>query len=72
VKPTAAAAGDAIEVVAYAKDGEVTPIAVVDRYRPEYAVTYRMRAPVRVSRGSRVEIRALSAGCSARFDYVNR
>jgi mono/diheme cytochrome c family protein len=72
VKPTAAAAGDAIEVVAYGNDGVVTPVAVVSRYRPEYAVTYRMRAPIHLRRGSHVDIRSSSAGCTAMIDYVNR
>src|SRR5262245_23459853 len=72
VKPIAAAAGDAIEVVARGSDGAVTPVAVVSRYRPDYAVTYRMRAPIRLSRGSRVEIRSSSPGCSATIDYLTR
>jgi mono/diheme cytochrome c family protein len=72
VKPTAAAAGDAIEVVAYGRDEEVTPLAVVSGYRPGYAVTYRMRRPIHLSRGSRVEIRSTSARCSATIDFVDR
>jgi len=72
VKPTASAAGDPIEVVAYGSDGAVTPLAVVSRYRPEYAVTYRMRTPVHVARGSHVDVRSPSAGCAALIDYVNR
>jgi mono/diheme cytochrome c family protein len=72
LKPTAAAAGEAIEIVAYDADGVVTPIAVVNHYRPEYAVTYRMRTPIRMSRGSRVEIRCSSADCAAMVDFVNR
>jgi mono/diheme cytochrome c family protein len=72
VKPIAAAAGDPIEVVAYDRDGVVTPICVVDRYRPEYALTYRLRTPVHLARGSHVEIRSSSENCSATFDYVER
>ena len=72
VKPAAAAAGDALEVVAYGRDGEVTPVAVVTRYRPEYAVTYRLRTPIRVDRGSRLEIRSSSPSCTAAIDYVVR
>jgi len=72
VKPTAAAAGEAIEVVAYGGDSVVTPVAVVSRYRPEYTVTYRMRVPIQLSRGSHLEIRSSSAGCSATIDFVNR
>ena len=58
VKPVAAAAGDTIEVVAFGSDEVVTPISVVSRYRPEYPVTYRLRTPVRLAKGSRVEIRS--------------
>lgn len=72
VRPVAAAAGDAIEVVAFDSDGAVTPLCVVSRYRPEYPVTYRLRTPIRIARGSRVEIRSSSPGCSAQIDYVER
>jgi len=72
VKPIAAAAGDSIEVVAFGRDEVVTPISVVSRYRPEYPVTYRLRTPVHLAKGSRVEIRSSSPGCSARIDYVDR
>src|SRR4029079_17571604 len=63
VKPIAAAAGDSIEVVAFGRDEVVTPISVVSRYRPEYPVTYRLRTPVHLAKGSRVEIRSSSPGC---------
>ena len=72
VKPVAAAAGDTIEVVAFGSDEVVTPISVVSRYRPEYPVTYRLRTPVRLAKGSRVEIRSSAPGCSAQIDYVER
>jgi hypothetical protein len=72
VKPVAAAAGDTIEVVAFGSDEVVTPISVVSRYRPEYPVTYRLRTPVRLAKGSRVEIRSSAPGCSAQIDYVDR
>ena len=72
VKPVAAAAGDTIEVVAFGSDEVVTPISVVSRYRPEYPVTYRLRTPVRLAKGSRVEGRSSAPGCSAQIDYVER
>jgi hypothetical protein len=72
VKPIAAAAGDSIEVVAFGCDEVVTPISVVSRYRPEYPVTYRLRTPVRLAKGSRVEIRSSAPGCAAQIDYVER
>jgi len=72
VKPIAAAAGDTLEVVAFGSDDVVTPVSVVSRYRPEYPVTYRLQTPVHLARGSHVEIRASSPGCSAQIDYVNR
>jgi hypothetical protein len=72
VKPVAAAAGDTIEVVAFDSDDAVTPISVVSRYLPEYPVTYRLRTPLHLTRGSRVEIRSSSSGCSAQIDYVDR
>jgi mono/diheme cytochrome c family protein len=72
VKPIAAAAGDTIEVVAFGSDEVVTPISVVSRYQPEYPVTYRLRTPVHLAKGSRVEIRSSAPGCSAQIDYVER
>ena len=48
------------------------PVTVVSRYRPEYDVTYRLRAPLRLARGSRVDIRASSPECTATLDYVAR
>jgi len=72
VKPIAAAAGDTIEVVAFGSDEVVTPISVVSRYQPEYPVTYRLRTPVHLAKGSRVEIRSSAPGCSAQIDYVDR
>ena len=72
VKPMAAAAGDTLEVVAFGSDDVVTPVSVVSRYRPEYPVTYRLRTPVHLARGSHVDIRSSSPGCSAQIDYVNR
>ena len=72
VQPTAAAAGETVEVVAYDRDGLVAPVAVVSRYRPDYAVTYRLRAPIHLARGSRVDVRSSADGCSARIDFVSR
>jgi len=72
VKPRPVAAGDGIEVVAHGADGAVTPVAVVSRYRPEYDVTYRLRAPLHLARGWSVDIRASSPECTAALDYVER
>jgi mono/diheme cytochrome c family protein len=72
VKPQASAAGDAIEVATYHPDAAIDPLCVVFRYRPEYAVTYRLRTPVRLERGSSVTVRASSTNCAARLDYVMR
>src|SRR5262249_44894943 len=72
VKPTATAAGDSIEIVAYGEDEAVTPVCVVTHYRPEYAVTYRLRTPIHLPRGSRLHVRSSSGSCSAVFDYVER
>jgi len=73
VRPRSAAAGASIETIAYGADDAVTPLAVVSRYRPEFAVTYRLRSPVRLARGSRIEVRSPSSDdCGAVVDYVRR
>jgi hypothetical protein len=69
VNPRASAAGESVEVVARHRDAAIEPLAVVKRWEPAYPITYRMRAPVRVERGSRLEIRSSAAGCGAVIDY---
>ena len=70
VTPRATAAGATIELAAYRPDGAVAPLCVVSHYRPQYPVAYRLRRPVRLARGSRIEIRSSSPGCTAMLDYV--
>jgi mono/diheme cytochrome c family protein len=69
INPRAEAAGDSIEVVAYGRDGRVEPLSVVSRYLPAYPVTYRLRAPIRLERGARLDVRSSSNRCDAMVDY---
>ena len=69
INPRAQAAGDSIEVVAYGRDGVVEPLSVVSRYQPTYPVTYRLRAPIPLERGARVDVRSSSSRCEAMVDY---
>lgn len=72
VTPRPGAAGDTMEVIAYSPRSEVEPLSVVSRFRPEYALTYRLRAPLRLARGTRIAAHASSAPCLATVDYVSR
>jgi mono/diheme cytochrome c family protein len=72
VKPRPAAAGDAMEVVAYRPDASVEPLCVIAQFHPEYTPTYRLRVPARLDRGTRIDVRSSSAGCTAIIDYVTR
>jgi hypothetical protein len=70
ITPLAAAAGDSIEVAARLRDGSVVPMSVVPRYQPAYPLTYEFRAPVRLPRGTIVDVRSSAPGCSAGLDVV--
>jgi len=70
VNPHARAAGESVEIVARHPDAAIEPLAVVKRWEPAYPVTYRMRIPVRVERGSRLDIRSSAVECGATIDYV--
>src|SRR5262245_56484187 len=71
VTPRAAEAGASIEIVARDRDGGLEPLSVVPRYEPGFPLTYRFRKPVRLRRGTTIEIRSSAAGCSAELDYVD-
>lgn len=72
VTPHAASAGDTIEIAAYRPNATVEPVCVVSPYRPEYPVQYRFRSPLKLERGSRLEVRSSESGCNATIDYVTR
>ena len=70
VTPRAAEAGASIEVVARHADGSVEPLSVVPRYEPAYPISYRFRKNVRLTRGTTIETRSSSPGCSAELEFV--
>jgi mono/diheme cytochrome c family protein len=72
VTPRPAAAGDSMEVAAYRLDASIEPLCVIAQFHPEYTPTYRLRLPARLDRGTRIEVRSSSAGCTATIDYVTR
>jgi len=71
VTPRAAEAGASIELVARDRDGGVEPLSVVPRYEPGFPLTYRFRKPVRLRRGTTIELRSSAPGCSADLDYID-
>jgi len=70
ITPLARGAGDSIEVAARYGDGSVVPLSVVPRYQPAYPLTYEFRAPVRLPRGTIVDVRSSAPGCSAGLDVI--
>jgi hypothetical protein len=70
VTPRPAAAGDSMEMVAYGPRSTVEPLAVLSRFQPEFAVTYRLRTPLRLGRGTQLDLRSSSDACEGTIDYV--
>jgi hypothetical protein len=72
VTPRASSAGASIEIVAARPDDTMEPLSVVRRYQPQYPITYRLRHPARLPRGSVVHVRSSSPGCEAGMEFVTR
>ena len=70
ITPSARLAGDSVEVVARYRDGRIEPLSVVPRYVPAYPLTYEFREPVRLPRGTVVEVSGSSPGCGAGLDVI--
>jgi hypothetical protein len=65
-----AAEGESVEIMARYPDGTTEPLCVVPRYRSDYALTYEFRTPMRLERGTVVEVRSSTRGCSAVLDVI--
>jgi hypothetical protein len=72
VTPKAAQAGAAIEMTARRPDGTVDALAVVPRYEPAYPVSYRLRTGMRLRKGTAIDLRSSSPGCTAALEFVER
>jgi hypothetical protein len=72
VTPRASSAGASIEIIAARPDQTMEPLSVVRRYQPQYPITYRLRHPARLPRGSVVHVRSSSLGCEAGMEFVRR
>lgn len=72
VRPQASEAGAPIEITAVNADGSIVPVCVVSNYQPGYAPAYRLRRPVRLARGTLLDVRSPAAGCGAELVYVVR
>ena len=70
VTPRAAEAGASLEIVARHADGSVEPLSVVPRYEPGYPISYRFRENIRLRRGTTIDVRSSSPGCSAELEFV--
>jgi hypothetical protein len=68
ITPLARGAGDSIEVAARYRDGSVVPLSLVPRYQPAYPLTYEFRTPVRLPRGTILDVRSSAPGCSVGLD----
>jgi hypothetical protein len=69
--PLAAGAGESVEVAARYRDGRVVPLSVVPHYQPAYPLTYEFRSPVRLPRGTVVDVRSSAPGCRAGLDVID-
>jgi len=46
------------------------PLSLVPRYQPAYPLTYEFRTPVRLPRGTIVDVRSSAPGCSVGLDVI--
>ena len=70
IQPALAAFGDAIEILATRPDGGVEPLGWFRNYPPGYRATYRFRAPVRLPKSTRIDVRSKDHTCTADLEYV--
>jgi hypothetical protein len=71
VTPRATEAGASIELVARDREGAIEPLSVVPRYEPGFPLTYRFRKPVRLRRGTTIDLRSSAPRCTADLDYID-
>jgi hypothetical protein len=70
IAPRGAAAGDFMEVVARRPDGSVEPLVGILRFQPGYPASFRFRRPIALPRGTAIDVRAGSPGCSAALEVT--
>jgi hypothetical protein len=70
VTPSAAAAGESVEVVARTRDGSVQPLVVIPQFDPGNQLTYRFRQPVRLLAGDAITVRSSASGCAALLEFT--
>ena len=70
ILPRTPSAGDSIEIVARRPNGTVEALCVLRRFEPGYPITYRFRHGIHLPRGTVLQLRSTSPGCSADLDFV--
>lgn len=70
IAPAAAGAGDFMEVIARRPDGSVEPLVGIPRFQPGYPASFRFRHPIALPRGTTIDVRASSPGCSATLEVI--
>jgi hypothetical protein len=70
LETSAAEAGESVEAVARRRDGSIEPLSVVPRFLPGHAVPFRFRNPVRLERGTIIDVWSSLPGCRAELDFV--
>src|SRR4029079_13601557 len=70
ITPLARGAGDSIAVAARYRDGSVAPFPLAPRYQRAYPRTYEFRTPVRLPRGTILDVRSSAPGCSVGLDVI--
>ena len=68
----ATSGGESLEVAAHQSDGSVDPLVVIPEFDPATQVTYRLRRPLRLASGSRIDVRSSSLGCGAILEFIAR
>ena len=72
ITPLASAAGASLEVIARRPDNSIQPLVVISEFLPGDPLTYRFRNPVWLPRGSTVDVRSSSVGCTATLEFVRK
>jgi hypothetical protein len=70
IAPAAGEAGDFMEIVARRPDGSVEPLVGIPRFQPAYPASFRFRRPIALPRGTTIDVRASSPGCSAALEVI--
>jgi hypothetical protein len=64
--------GESFEATARRSDASVEPLLVIPEFDPATHLTYRLRRPLRLAAGSRIDVRSSSPDCGATLEFIER